>query len=100
MASPNDIAQLPRMKPGRRGALAQILDLQRVLFESALDPGTTPSARAQVARAWCDLEERKRILRMKPKPKDMDVDPVVLAKRARKRIPLPSVFQEPSDEPD
>jgi hypothetical protein len=71
-----------------------------MLLADALKPETPPRERAQVACAWERLEERKRILRMKPKPKDMDVDPVALAKRARKRIPLPSVFQEPSDEPD
>jgi hypothetical protein len=63
------------MKPGRRGALSQILQMQGVLAKDALDPKTTPSARAQVARAWEVLEERKRILRMKPKPKDIDVTP-------------------------
>ena len=75
MASPNNIAQLPRIKPGRRGAVSQILKMQDVLAKDALDPETTPSARAQVARAWEVLEERKRILRMKPKPKDIDVTP-------------------------
>ncbi|MGO8928292.1 MAG: hypothetical protein ACLQU3_15600 [Limisphaerales bacterium] len=49
--------------------------MQDVLAKDALDPETTPSARAQVARAWEVLEERKRILRMKPKPKDIDVTP-------------------------
>jgi len=63
------------MKPGRRGAVSQILKMQDVLAKDALDPETTPSARAQVARAWEVLEERKRILRMKPKPKDIDVTP-------------------------
>jgi hypothetical protein len=43
---------------------------------------TTPAARAQLARAWDVLEERKRILRMKPKPKDVDV-----TKAARARQP-------------
>jgi hypothetical protein len=80
MASPNGIAKLPRIKPGRRGTLAQILDLQRMLYQTALDPETTPSARAQVTRAWCELDERKRIVRMKPKPRDVDVEKLRLAK--------------------
>ena len=61
--------------------------MQDVLAKDALDPGITPSARAQVARAWCELEERKRILRMKPKPKDVDVAP-------NTKAPRRAVFQE------
>jgi hypothetical protein len=74
MSSPNNIAQLPRMKPGRRGVVLQALDMQRVLVADAHNPKTTPSARAQVARTWEVLEERKQILRMKPKPKDVEVE--------------------------
>ena len=47
--------------------------LQRLAFETAFRSDCLPSARAQLMRAWTDLEERKRILRMKPKPKDKDV---------------------------
>jgi hypothetical protein len=83
MASPDDIAQLPRMKAGCRGALSQLIDMERILAKDALNPTTKPSARAQVARAWEVLEERKRILRMKPKPKDVDVDPQNHQKRMR-----------------
>jgi hypothetical protein len=68
MASPNNIAELPRIKPGRRGSLHQILAMQHALVGDALAEDTTASARAQVARAWCELEERKRILRGRPLP--------------------------------
>jgi hypothetical protein len=71
MASPNNIAELPRIKPGRRGALSQIIEMQRLLFSDARDPKTTPSARAQVVRAWDSLEERKRIIRGHFKPGDV-----------------------------
>ena len=33
-----------------------------------------PTARAQLARAWCEVEDTKRILKMRPKPKDVDVE--------------------------
>ena len=49
--------------------------MQQVLLTDALNTKTTAAARAQVARAWDVLEERKRVLRMKPKPKDVDVSP-------------------------
>lgn len=96
MASPNNIAQLPRIKPGRRGALAQIIELQRVLFEDARNPETTAASRAQVARAWDVLEERKRILRGRGLPK-----PVEAANTKPKRKPWeprrPSFYEEPTE---
>ena len=51
------------------------LELQELVLAAAKKETTTPSALAQLARAWAVLEEQKRILRMKPKPKDIDVDP-------------------------
>ena len=50
-------------------------------MEASRKRETTPSALSQLARAWSDLEERKRILRMKPKPKDVDVSPEAIRKR-------------------
>jgi hypothetical protein len=58
--------------------------MQQMLLADALKPETPPRERAQVACAWEKLEERKRILRMRPKPKDIAVDAVSLAKRARR----------------
>jgi hypothetical protein len=68
MESLTALAKLPRLKPGRRGTLHQILEMQRVLVADALSPDTPPNVRAQVSRAWCELEERKRIIRGKPLP--------------------------------
>ena len=68
MASPNDIAKLQRIKPGRRGALIQILNMQQTLHKMTTAEGVKPMELASCARAWCELEERKRILRGKPLP--------------------------------
>lgn len=38
-------------------------------------PELTPKDLAALTRAWDDLENRKRILRMKPLPKSIDVTP-------------------------
>ncbi len=86
MASPNDIAKLPRIKPGRRGALAQLLELQRMVFEAATHRDTTPLALAALVRAYCLLEERKRILRGIPLPGQLrpDLDPVQLQRALRR----------------
>jgi hypothetical protein len=62
------------------------LELQELVLAAAKKETTTPSALAQLARAWSDLEDRKRILRMKPKPKDVDV-----SEKARKRLPYPGM---------
>jgi hypothetical protein len=69
--------------------------MQRVLLADALKPETPPRERAQVACAWEKLEERKRILRMRPKPKDIDVDAESVAKRARRAKADPNQFAEP-----
>jgi hypothetical protein len=90
MSSPNLIAELPRIKPGRRGALLQLIDMQRFLVADALAPKTTPSARAQVARAWEVLEERKRILRGRPLPGSLRPE---MAKPKHSGCPQPS-FEE------
>jgi hypothetical protein len=62
-------------QPGRKSVYSQAVELQDTIMNASRNPGTTPSALAQLARAWSELEERKRILRMKPKPKDIDVSP-------------------------
>ena len=70
--------------------------MQRMLLADALKPETPARERAQVARAWCELEERKRILKMKPKPKD--VDPEKLAeRRTAKRQPPPLILEAPPE---
>lgn len=50
-------------------------------------PKLTPGQLKQLADSWSNLEERKRILRMKPAPKPMDVTPKPKAQK-------PQTFQE------
>ena len=63
----------------------EAVELQTIALRYCRDPKTAPHIRAALMRAWCDLEERKRILRMKPKPKDIDVTPK--ARRSQKGQP-------------
>ena len=44
-------------------------------MHDARDEKVTAAARAQLARAWLELERLKREIRMKPKPKPIDVAP-------------------------
>lgn len=53
--------------------LQQAIAMQKIAFELAQDPSTAPNTVSALMRAWCDVDERIRIIRMKPKPKDIDV---------------------------
>src|SRR5215475_2434214 len=53
-------------------AYAQCKHLQALLLRDADDPQLKPSIRASLARAFCELEETKRILLRKPLPKSVD----------------------------
>lgn len=64
-----------KTRPRNSGVYRQARELQLLLLDSARDDETTPSALAQVARAFADLEELKLRLKMKGPPKP--VDPVV-----------------------
>ena len=70
--------------------------MQRLAFSKANDPKTSAAALAQLMRAWSELEERKRILRMKPKPKDIDVDP--RNHRVRKPLRLAQIVDSAVDQ--
>ena len=85
-----------KTRPKRAKAFTQILEMQDTLRRDALNPATPPRERAQVACAWERLEERKRILRMKPKPKDIDVS----KKEKRGLPPSKLMISEGPDEPD
>lgn len=67
------------------------LKLQKLLMTDAENPETPAAVRAQVARAWEVLEERKRIIRMKPKPRDLDTT----AQPKRTKQPAILTFTEP-----
>ena len=47
--------------------------LQHVIVKVIDNGDVAPSALAQLARAWSELEDRKRIIKMKPAPKPIDV---------------------------
>ena len=63
----------PKTRPVHPKAFMQAKELQALLMDAARDAECTGPALAQVARAWSELEERKRVLKMKPKPKDIEV---------------------------
>ncbi len=65
--------------------------MQRMLLADCLNPEVTPTARAQAVRAFCEAEERKRIIRMQAKPRDIDT--LALAElKLRSMKKAPTVF--------
>ena len=75
----------------------QAVQMQSFLLEDAINPTTKPSDRAQVARAWDVLEDRKRVLKGKGAPKP--VDTVALHEAKRKRAKPSSGFTEAKAKP-
>jgi len=74
----------PKPQRKRSKAFQQAVDIQKMLLADALNPETPARDRALVASAWEKLEERKRILRMKPKPKDVVASEFVAERKARR----------------
>lgn len=63
----------PKSRPRNSGAYSQAKAIQQVLYDEAMKEQEKPVTLAALARAWCELEETKRKLRMKPLPKSIDV---------------------------
>ena len=69
-----------------------LCSIQKVLLDNILDPNTDKRLLAGMATAYERLDERKRIMRMQPRPRDLDVSRTV-GERITKREPA---FREPS----
>ena len=74
-----------------------LCETERLLMEDIRNADTKPATRAQLARALDCIQERKRIARMKPAPKPVDVE------HKRKRPPLasttPIIYPDPTPSP-
>ncbi len=66
----------PRVGPpkGRATERRQLLQMQQALYELTLSPKVPPGIRAQCARAFCDLGERKRVIDGIPLPGQLRPD--------------------------
>jgi len=58
----------PKTRPMQSTAYSQAKHLQSLLLNDADIPDLKPITRAAIARAFCELEECKRKLKMKPLP--------------------------------
>jgi hypothetical protein len=76
--------------------------LQQIAMRDCEDPKVKPHIRAALMRAWCDLEERVRVLKMKPLPKPVDVTKLAEQRRAARaaRAPHePAMIEAPTPPP-
>lgn len=87
----------PKTRPQRAKPVTQAYALQDILFVAAHSEDITPSALAQVARAWCELEDTKRDIQMKPRPKPVDV--AELARSKHRKQPRSSFTEQPQAKP-
>ena len=72
-ASPSRPAQVRNRGPRRLGLFRQCVEIQELLMRDIKDGNTTPAARAQLARAFDVLSDRRRVLKNIPAPKPMEV---------------------------
>lgn len=82
-------AKKKRNRPGNSSAIRQALELQALLMADARNPETTATCRTQIARAFCECEETKRKLKMRPLPGSLKPEP------KHKRKPSPIAPSEP-----
>ena len=74
-------------------AYTQATELQDLLRETAHKPDMAGVAVSSLARTWLELERLKREIRMKPKPKPIDVSQSVRGKKLSRVSP----FHEPAE---
>lgn len=76
-------------RPHYARAYSEAIEIQATLKADIDSSETTPAARAQLARAWDTLEERKRILRNRPLPGSLKPEPKSKTKRKAQAIAEP-----------
>jgi hypothetical protein len=70
--------------------------MQKMLLTDAMNPKTPARERAQVARAWTDLEDQKRKIKMKPTAKPVDADKYKEQRKKQRRFYAPRELDETS----
>jgi len=70
-----------KTRPQYKTAFAEAKELQKLLMADARNPDVSAAVRGSLARSWCELEETKRKLKMRPLPRSIDT--TKLAKRSR-----------------
>lgn len=79
-----------KTRPKVSSSVQQAKEMQRIALNDCRNPKVKPHIRAALMRAWCDLEERVRVLKMKPLPKSVDVAKLKAEQRAARAARRPA----------
>lgn len=84
----------PKSKPKNPRCIVQVAYLQNLIVNAIRDgEQMKPLELASLARAWCDLNEERRKLKMKPLPKSVDAS--TFGKRKKKPVEPVVVVAQP-----
>lgn len=72
-------------RPNTTTAHSQAIYLQSLVIKATFEEGLKPAEVSGLVRAWCDVNEERRKLAMRPLPRSIDVSK--LAKRGRRQAP-------------
>lgn len=90
---PTDPHAVCDKRPHRNSVLRELREMQQIAYADCQDDETKPAERAQLMRAYVALEQQRNVLRMRPAPKPIDVQPKL---RKPKTSPGPSVSDLPA----
>ena len=95
LCSTSPVAVSKKLLRGNKRDRRQLTDMQQALYEMALASQVEPAVRASCARAWSDLQERKRVLDGKPLPGQLRPD--LDQKKSKRRPALLSMPELPKE---
>lgn len=83
----------PKTRPKMSAPAAQARALQKIVMDTVENANLKPAELSGLVRAWCDINEERRKLKMQPLPRSIDVSK--LTKRGRGRGRADSQLAEP-----
>lgn len=92
-APSKDSPRPSKARPHHSNNIVQAVRIQRIVFETVRDQKLKPAELAGLARAWCDVNEERRKLSMKPLPKSVDTSKLTKGRRSG----LASTPSEPTE---
>lgn len=94
VADSAQVSASPKSRPRHQKAIVQALRLQQIVFD-VVSNKLKPQEIAGLARAWCDLNEERRKLAMRPLPRP--VDTTKLPRRGSRSKAAQFAPQEPAE---
>jgi hypothetical protein len=88
------VMRSPNTRPHYSKASTQAAHLQQLIMELVSTDKLKPAELAGLARAWCDVQEERRKLAMRPLPRSVDV-----SKFQKRRRQVSAGPMEPGERP-